>query len=122
MNKGIFNISVVIILVLTIIFTLLVFLNYLSRFSDLDRYYIFWQGYYLGDSYVLKFKNGYLGDLEIYNVPFSSSENPYKVGKSFYSNGIIEAEIFGPRRLKTRLEIIYSNGIERYRVIGKYSE
>lgn len=126
MKKGLINITVVFIIIVGIVITLLAFIETLNKFSDFNRYFVFWQGYYLADSYIVKLYTDNPGELIVKNVPYSSSEAVQEIGKSY-----IDTYIYGSPKISstnifkytTRVKVSYSNGkIVDYKIIGKYTE
>lgn len=119
-KKGIVKSVVIIFLGFTVIFSLLSFVSILNTFSNYDRFYVFWQGYYLADSFIVKFyTNKTSGELLVNGVPFENS-SPFEVGKSWLQTNILSSPY--PYRYTTKIKLSYSNGIEEYVIISKYLE
>ncbi len=122
MKKGIFNIATITFISIFTIFTLLSFATLITHFSNFDRFFIFYQGYYLCDSFIVKFDtNKTTGELILTNVPYNSSQSPQEVGKSFLDTGNVKSSTY-PYKYTTEVEIQYSNGIQKYRIVKKYTE
>ncbi|MFN3477833.1 MAG: hypothetical protein ACK4ZM_00490 [bacterium] len=117
----------VIILSISIIFTLLAFAQTLIRFSDFYRFYPFWQGYYLADSFEVKFFSNYTnGEIIVNNVPFYSYESPQEIGKA----KLTDSFVYGYTKINqttnyysSKVKVTYNNGkITEYKIFGKYTE
>ncbi|MCX7758101.1 MAG: hypothetical protein N2169_00590 [bacterium] len=124
MSKGMVNMATMIFISLFIIFTFLAFANTLNRFSNFDRFYIFWQGMYLGDSFIVKlYTNQTAGDLVVRSVPYENiPANVKEIGKAYLdsSNSIVVST--NPYKYQTKIYIQYSGEVQKYRIIYKYVE
>lgn len=124
MSKGIANLTSIFFISIFTVFTLLGFISTLNRFSNFDRFYIFWQGMYLADSFIVKiYTNQTNSDLVIFNVPYQNNPSQVQeVGKAYLDNSNTIVSSTKPYKYQTRLIIQFSGEIEKYRIMLKYSE
>ncbi|MEN3015449.1 MAG: hypothetical protein ABDH21_05285 [bacterium] len=117
--KGMINISATAFFILIIAFSLISFMGFISNFSTSDRLYVFWQGYHLADSFLVKIQtNNLSGDLIVRNVPYQVG-TPQEVGRAYMSSNNIIIVSPHPYKYQTRVRIVFSSGsIQEYQVLN----
>jgi len=122
MKKGFIHTSTIIIANFFIILSLLSILNLISYRINFERFYIFYQGSFLAESFVVKIENGSTSnDLKITSVPFQNTDPPKEVGKSYLSTTYIYSST-SPYKYIFKTYIEYNTSIQKYKIFSKYSE
>jgi hypothetical protein len=120
--KGFIHSATLIISSFFIIFTLLSLLNLLNYRLNYERFYIFYQGSYLAESFTVKIEKSQItGDLKVTNVPFNKTDPVIEVGKSYQSSTNIESSTY-PYKYIFKIYLEYTTSIQKYTVLSKYSE